>query len=138
MSSVLTVTASLQALCAVAMVWLFIAAGAGTLNPSDSLEGPIFHILERANLALTNGLAVPLLGFPAAGFIVGFLVLIRGRWSRILATALGVSATVWLVVWRLTQLNLVAVPIVYIAISVLLLWLPGNKRWYRGDLQTGP
>lgn len=138
MSSVLTVTAGLQALGVVAMIWLFIAAGAGSLDATDEVEGPIFHILERANLALTNGLAAPLLGFPAAGFVVGFLVLIRANWSRILSTALGLGAAGWMIVWRLNQLNLVAVPILYIAISVLLLWLPGNNRWYRGQSRSTP
>ena len=138
LSCLLTVTASLQAVCAIAMVWLFIAAGAGSLDPTDPTEGPLFHILERANLALTNGLAAPLLGFPAASLIAGFLLLNRANWSRILNTVLGVAASVWMIIWKLDQPTLVAVPITYIAFCVLLLWLPGSNHWYRRSTPTRP
>lgn len=131
LSGLLTVTASLQAVCAVAMIWLIIYAGVDTFDPTNPSEGPLFHILERANLSLANGLAAPLLGLPAVATVAGLLVLIRANWTRILSTALGLGTSVWLTVWQLHRIQLVAVPICYIAVCVLLLWLPAANAWYR-------
>ncbi|SDD59829.1 hypothetical protein SAMN04489747_1321 [Auraticoccus monumenti] len=130
-SAVLTVTAGLQVACLVGFVWLVLWVGSGSLNLQDPLEAGLAHTLNRGSLALSQGLWLPMLGFPLAATVLGFLVLIRTPWTRVALTVLGLGAVAWMAWWRLDQLAWVAVPAGYVTLCVVLLWTPGVSRWLR-------
>lgn len=130
-SGVLTVTAGLQVACLVGFVWLVLWAGSSSLDLRDPLEAGLAHTLNRGSLALGQGLWLPLLGFPLAATVLGFLVLIRTAWPRVALTALGVGAIAWMAWWRLDELGWVAVPAGYVALCVALLWTPAVSGWLR-------
>lgn len=130
-SAVLTVAAGLQATFLVGFVWLVLWVGASSLNLQDPVEAGLAHTLNRGSLAFGQGLWLPLLGFPLASVVLGFLVLIRTPWPRVALTVLGLGAIAWMAWWRLDQLLWVAIPAGYVALCLLLLWTPGVSRWLR-------
>ncbi|MVA75360.1 hypothetical protein GC722_04850 [Auraticoccus sp. F435] len=111
-------------------------AGASAFDYREPTEAALYHLLNRGHLALQQGLWLPLIGFPLAAAVVGFLLPLRAAWPRVAATVLGVAATAWMVVWRSDALQWVLVPAGYVALCVLLLWTPGVTRWLRTRPRT--
>jgi len=91
MAATMTVTASLQWLCALSLAWLVATAGAAGLSTADT-EGAFYHILRRFHLRMIEGLALPLYGFPTLAFFLGFVVLAPRVWARVALTLTGVAA----------------------------------------------
>lgn len=127
----LTAAAGIQGVTAVAFCWLVMYAGASSANYDDQIEGGFGLLLNRADLALRQGLWLPLLGFPAASAVLGFLLPIRAAWPRIAVTVLGAGAITWMLVWRWGSVAWVLAPVGYIALCVLLTWTPGVTAWLR-------
>jgi len=78
MAATMAVTASLQWICALAFLWLVATAGARQLGTSG-VDGAIFHLLNRFDDRLLDGLAWPLFGFPLASGVAGLGVSVRCR-----------------------------------------------------------
>jgi len=130
MAATMTVTASLQWLCALSLAWLVATAGAAGLSTTDA-EGAFYHILRRFHLRMIEGLALPLYGFPTLAFFLGFVVLAPRVWARLALTLTGVAALVWSAWWLRNDI-LWWLPIAtYIGIVCLILWTPGATQWYR-------
>ena len=130
MAATMTVTASLQWLCALSLAWLVATAGASGLSTTDA-EGALYHILRRFHLRMIEGLALPLYGFPTLAFFLGFVVLAPRGWARLALTLTGVAALAWSA-WWLRNDFLWWLPIAtYIGIVCLILWTPGATQWYR-------
>ena len=91
MAATMTVTASLQWLCALSLAWLVATAGAASLSTTD-VEGALYHMLRRFHLRMIEGLALPLYGFPTLAFFLGFVVLAPRTWARLALTLTGVAA----------------------------------------------
>ena len=130
MAATMTVTASLQWLCALSLAWLVATAGAAGLSTTDA-EGALYHILRRFHLRMIEGLALPLYGFPTLAFFLGFVVLAPRVWARLALTLTGVAALVWSAWWLRNDI-LWWLPIAtYVGIVCLILWTPGATQWYR-------
>jgi len=130
MAATMTVTASLQWLCALSLAWLVATAGAAGLSTTD-VEGAVYHILRRFHLRMIEGLALPLYGFPTLAFFLGFAVLAPRVWARLALTLTGVAALAWSAWWLRNDI-LWWLPIgTYIGIVCLILWTPGATQWYR-------
>jgi hypothetical protein len=130
MAATMTVTASLQWLCAISLAWLVATAGASGLSTTDA-EGALYHMLRRFHLRMIEGLALPLYGFASASFFLGFVVLAPRTWARLALTLTGVAALAWSAWWLRNDI-LWWLPIAtYIGIVCLILWTPGASSWYR-------
>ncbi len=135
MAATMTVTASLQWLCALSLAWLVATAGASGLSTSDA-EGAFYHILRRFHLRMIEGLALPLYGFPTLAFFLGFVVLAPRTWARLALTLTGLAALAWSA-WWLHDNILWWLPIAtYVGIVCLILWTPGASQWYRQRTAT--
>ncbi len=139
-SAVLTVTGGLQVAALVGFVWLVLHVGAATFSYDVPSEAPLFHLLDRGNLAMRQGLWLPLLGLPLAAAVLGFVLVARSWWPRVVVTVLGVVAVGWMLLWRSDMLVWVSIPAGYVTLCVLLLWTPGVTRWIRTrpDAQEPP
>ncbi len=136
MAATMTVTASLQWLCALSLAWLVATAGASGLSTTDA-EGAVYHMLRRFHLRMIEGLALPLYGFPTLAFFLGFVVLAPRTWARLALTLTGVAALAWSA-WWLHDDILWWLPIAtYIGIVCLILWTPGASQWYRRRTSAG-
>jgi hypothetical protein len=130
MAATMTVTASLQWLCALSLAWLVATAGASGLSSANA-EAPLFHILRRFHLRMIEGLALPLYAFPTLAFFLGFVILAPRLWARLALTLTGVAALAWSAWWLRGDI-LWWLPIAtYIAVVCLVLWTPGATQWYR-------
>lgn len=130
MAATMTVTASLQWLCALSLAWLVATAGASGLS-STNAEAPLFHILRRFHLRMIEGLALPLYAFPTLAFFLGFVILAPRLWTRLALTLTGAAALAWSAWWLRGDI-LWWLPIAtYIAVVCLVLWTPGATQWYR-------
>lgn len=128
-AATLAVTAALQFVCVLGLAWVTATVGADQLDTTGS-EGGLFHILQRFNYRMLDGLAWPLFGFPVASFVTGLLLLVRRPWTRLLHTGLGVVALGWSAFWLRDDLLWWVSPALYVAIGCLLLWTPAANRWY--------
>jgi hypothetical protein len=129
LATTLAVTASLQWICGLSLLWLTAVAGADTLSRSGS-EGAVFHMLHRFDLRMSDGLAVPLYLLPLASLLTGFLILSQRPWTRIAHTAVGLVTVGWSAWWLQHQLEWWAVGALYILLGCLVLWTPSASRWY--------
>lgn len=129
LATTLAVTASLQWICGLSLLWLVAAVGADTLSRSGT-EGAVFHMLHRFDLRMSDGLAVPLYLLPFASLLTGFLILSQRPWTRIAHTAVGLVALGWSAWWLQHQLEWWAVGALYILLGCLVLWTPSASRWY--------
>ncbi len=130
MSAAMTVTASLQWICALSFAWLVATAGASNLSLQGS-EGGLFHLLHRFHISMVDGLAWPLYGIPLLAFFAGFLVLAPRPWARWVLTGTGLLALGWSAWWLQGDLIWWLAPALYILVACLILWTPGASRWYR-------
>ena len=135
LATTLAVTASLQWICGLTVLWLVVVAGADTLSRSGT-EGAVFHLLHRFDVRMSDGLAVPLYLLPLASTLTGFLILSQRPWTRIVHTAVGLVALGWSAWWLRDHLTWWAVGALYILIGCLVLWTPSASRWY--GRQSGP
>ena len=94
----LAVVASLLWICGLSLLWVTAVIGTGTFAQIGD-NGAVFHILNRFNYRMLDGLAIPLYLFPLASFTTGFLILSRRRWTRTLHTAVGLVALAWAAWW---------------------------------------
>jgi len=129
LATTLAVTASLQWICGLTLLWLVVVAGADTLSRSGT-EGAVFHLLHRFDVRMSDGLAVPLYLLPLAAMLTGFLILSQRPWTRIAHTAVGLVALGWSAWWLQDHLAWWAVGALYILIGCLVLWTPSASRWY--------
>ena len=129
LATTLAVTASLQWICGLTLLWLAAVAGADSLSRSGT-EGAVFHLLHRFDVRMSDGLAGPLYLLPLASLLTGLLILSQRPWTRIAHTAVGLVALGWSAWWLQDHLEWWAVGAVYIAIGCLVLWTPSASRWY--------
>lgn len=125
----LAVTASLQWICGLGLLWVIATVGADELSRAGE-EGAIFHILNRFGYRMIDGLVWPLFGFPLLSFVTGLLVLKPRTWTRIVHSALGLAAVVWSAWWLRDHLVWWVSAAVYIAVACAVLWTPAASRWY--------
>ncbi len=137
LAATLAATASLQWVCVLSVCWLVATAGAAQLG-TTGVDGGLYHLLNRFNYRMLDGLAWPLYLFPVASFVLSFLVLARREWARIAFTVTGAAALVWSAWWLRTDLEWWLIPASYIALAVLVLWTPEATRWYRWNRQSHP
>ncbi|WP_344812349.1 hypothetical protein [Microlunatus aurantiacus] len=130
MAATMTVTASLQWLCALSFAWLVATAGASGLSTSNA-EAPLFHLLRRFHLRLVEGLALPLYAFPTLAFFLGFVILAPRLWARLALTLTGVASLAWSAWWLRADIVWWLPIATYIGIVCLILWTPGATQWYR-------
>lgn len=128
-AATLAVTAALQWICALGLLWVTATVGAADLGQQGA-EGGLFHILNRFNYRLVDGLAWPLFGFPLLSLVTGFLILSGRAWTRIAHTAVGVLALSWSAWWLRDDLAWWFAPACYVAIACLILWTPAATRWF--------
>jgi hypothetical protein len=129
LAATLAVTASLQWVCGLTLLWLAAAAGADTLSRSGT-QGAVFHLLHRFDIRMSDGLAVPLYLLPLASLLTGLLILSQRPWTRIAHTGVGLVAVGWSAWWLQDHLEWWAVGALYIVIGCLVLWTPSASRWY--------
>lgn len=130
LAATLGATASLQWICALSFVWLVATTGANQLGTSG-VDGGLFHILNRFNYRMLDGLAWPLYLFPLASLVLSFLLLARRPWARLAYTITGAAALVWSAWWLRNDFVWWLVPAGYIAVAVVVLWTADASRWYR-------
>lgn len=130
MAATLAVTASLQFLAALTLLWLIAVAGDDELGTTGA-DGVMYHMLNRFDDRMVDGLAWPLYGFPLAALVLGFLLPTRRPWTRIAFSALGLVAVAWLAWLFRSDLVWLVVPGVYIAFSSGIVWMAAASRWYR-------
>jgi hypothetical protein len=126
----LAVVASLLWICALSLLWVAAVIGTGTFAQIGD-NGAVFHILNRFNSRMVDGLAVPLYLFPLASFTTGFLILSRRRWTRMLHSAVGLAALAWAGWWLQGNLLWWFSAAWYVVVACLVLWTPGASAWYR-------
>jgi hypothetical protein len=126
----LAVVASLLWVCGLSLLWVTAVIGTGTFAQIGD-NGAVFHILNRFNYRMLDGLAVPLYLFPLASFTTGFLILSRRRWTRTLHTAVGLVALAWAAWWLQDNLLWWFSAAWYVVVACLVLWTPGATAWYR-------
>jgi hypothetical protein len=129
LATTLSVTASLQWICGLSLLWLGAVAGADSLSRSGT-DGAIFHLLHRFDIRMSDGLAVPLYLLPLASLLTGLLILSQRPWTRIAHTAVGLLALGWSAWWLQHRLEWWAVGALYILLGCLVLWTPRVSRWY--------
>ncbi len=132
LATTLAVTASLQWICGLSLLWLGAVAGADSLSRSGT-EGAVFHLLHRFDVRMSDGLAVPLYLLPLASLLTGFLILSRRPWTRIAHTAVGLLTLGWSAWWLQHRLEWWAIGALYIVIGCFVLWTPSASRWYDGS-----
>jgi hypothetical protein len=126
----MTVTAGLLWPCALAAAWLLALAGEQELGGSNAdLDIRTVLLLNHFSARLLDGLAWPLFGFPLVAVVLAFLLVIRRPWPRIAYTAWGALTLGWLAWWLQDNLLAALSPAVYIAVAVLLVWLPSVTAW---------
>lgn len=130
LGSSLAVVASLQWICGLSLFWVVATVGTGAFAQIGD-NGAIFHILNRFNYRMLDGLALPLYLFPLASFVTGFLVLSRRRWARTVHTALGLAALAWAAWWLQDNLLWWFSAAWYVVVACLVLWTPAATDWYR-------
>jgi hypothetical protein len=126
----LAVVASLLWVCGLSLLWVTAVIGTGTFAQIGD-NGAVFHILNRFNYRMLDGLAIPLYLFPLASFTTGFLILSRRRWTRALHTAVGLVALAWAGWWLQDNLLWWFSAAWYVVVACLVLWTPGATAWYR-------
>ena len=126
----LAVLGSLQWVCALSLLWVTASVGTGAFAEVND-DGAVFHILNRFNYRMLDGLAVPLYLFPVASIVTGFLVLSRRPWTRAAHTAVGVVALAWAAWWLQNQLLWWFSAAWYVVVACLVLWTPAASAWYR-------
>jgi hypothetical protein len=130
LGSSLAVVASLQWICGLSLFWVVATVGTGAFAQIGD-NGAVFHILNRFNYRMLDGLALPLYLFPLASFVTGFLVLSRRRWARTVHTALGLVALAWAAWWLRDDLLWWFSAAWYVVVACLVLWTPAATAWYR-------
>lgn len=128
-AATLAVTAALQFVCGLGLAWVTATVGADQLSTTGS-EGGLFHVLQRFNYRMLDGLAWPLFGLPGASIVTGLLLLRRRPWTRLLHTGLGVLALGWSAFWLRDNLLWWLSPALYVVVACLLLWTPAANSWY--------
>ena len=129
LAATLAVTASLQWVAGLTLLWL-VAVTSGRQLGTTGADGVMFHILNRFDDRMATGLAWPLYGFPLASLLLGFLLATRAHWVRIALSVVGVAAVLWLAWLFRDDLTWFLVPGAYIAVTVALLWTTAAGRWY--------
>lgn len=129
LAATLAISASLQWICVLSFSWLVATAGARQLGTSG-VEGGLYHLLNRFNYRMLDGLAWPLYLFPLASFVLGFLLLARRSWARLAFTLVGGAALAWSALWLRHDLVWWLAPAGYVAVAVLVLWTRPASRWY--------
>jgi hypothetical protein len=129
LAATMAATASLQWVCVLSFLWLVATAGAAQLSTSG-VDGGIYHILNRFNYRMLDGLAWPLYLFPVISFVLSFLLLARRSWARLAFTLTGAAAVLWSAWWLRDELLWWLGPAGYIAASVVVLWTGEANRWY--------
>lgn len=139
MATTLAVTGSLQFLAALTLLWLIAVAGNDELGTSGA-DGVMFHLLNRFDDRMVDGLAWPLYGFPLAALVLGFLLPTRSPWTRIALSALGLVAVAWLAWLFRSNVTWLVVPAVYIGFTSGITWTAAASRWYswRPDSDAHP
>ncbi len=125
----LAVTAALLWVCALSLMWLVALAGTQAISPVSD-DGYVFHTLDQFVLRMSDGLWVPLYGFPVASVVTGFLLLSRRPWARVAHSVLGVATLGWVGWWLRGSPLAWGVVTVYVGLSVAVLWAPSVGRWY--------
>lgn len=126
----LAVVASLQWICVLSICWVAATIGTSTFAQIGD-NGVVFHVLNRFNSRMLDGLAVPLYGFPLVSFVTGFLVLTRRRWARALHTGVGLAALGWAAWWLQDSLLWWFGAAGYVVVACLVLWTRAATAWYR-------
>ena len=126
----LAVVASLLWICGLSLLWVTATIGTATFAEIGD-NGAVFHILNRIDSRMLDGLAVPLYLFPLASFTTGFLILSRRAWTRTLHCAVGLGALAWAAWWLQDNLLWWFSAAWYVVVACLVLWTPGATDWYR-------
>jgi len=126
----LAVVASLLWICGLSLLWVTATIGTATFAEMGD-NGAVFHILNRFNYRMLDGLAIPLYAFPLASFATGFSILSRRPWTRVLHTAVGVAALLWGAWWLQDSLLWWFSGAWYVVVACLVLWTPAATAWYR-------
>lgn len=130
LAATLAVTASLEFIGALSLLWLIAVTGNEQLGTSGP-DGVLYHILNRFDDRMVTGLAWPLYLFPLAAIVLGLLLPARRPWARLAFTLLGGATVAWLAWWFRSDLRWLIVPGTYIAFCVGILWTSPVSRWYR-------
>jgi hypothetical protein len=130
LAATLAVTASLQWICGLSLLWVTAAVGSSTFDQQGD-NGVTFHMLRRFEDRMLDGLALPLYLFPLASLVTGFLVLSRRPWTRLAHTVVGLVALAWAAWWLRDDLLWWFSGAWYVVVGCLVLWTPGATAWYR-------
>ncbi|MCW2810416.1 MAG: hypothetical protein JWP61_874 [Friedmanniella sp.] len=133
LAATLTVTASLQWVTALSLLWVTAAFGAGSLE-SNGTEGVLFHLLNRFSARMLDGLAIPLYLFPALAVVAGLLLLRRQAWTRVAHTVLGLASVAWAAVWLNGSWLWWVIVAGYVAFCCAVVWTRAATRWYAQGL----
>ncbi len=128
-AATMAVTASLQWVCALSLVWVTATVGADALGAQGD-QGAIFHILNRFHYRMIEGLAWPLYGFGLLSLITGFLILSGRARHRIAHTVVGAAMIGWSAWWLRDNLAWWFSSAAYVAVACLILWTPAATRWF--------
>ena len=137
LAATLAVTASLQWICGLSLLWVTVAIGTGTFDQLGD-NGAVFHIMRRFEYRMLDGLVVPLYLFPLASLVTGFLVLSQRPWTRLLHTGVGLVALAWAAWWLRDDLLWWFSGAWYVVVACLVLWTPGATAWYRSRQDERP
>ena len=127
----LAVTASLLWVCGLSLFLLVALAGTQAMSPVGE-DGYVFHTLDEVLLRMSDGLWLPLYGFPVASVVTAFLLLARRPWARLVHSGVGVASLGWAGWWLRDSLLAWVVVVVYVGAAVAVLWTPAVGRWYAG------
>ena len=116
--------------CGLGLLWLVAFSVTASFDVAQDDQAVIFHLAERFQLRLTQGLAVPLFGFPLLATVTGFLVLVQRSWARLLFTAAGVLALGWSAWWLRYGLGWWVPGFVYVAVACSVVWTRSASHWY--------
>lgn len=137
LASSLAVTASLQWICGLSLLWVSVAVGSSTFDQLGD-NGAVFHVMRRFEDRMLDGLAVPLYLFPLASLVTGFLVLSRRSWARLAHTVVGLAALAWAAWWLQDNLLWWFSGAWYVVVACLVLWTPGATAWYQWSTGRRP
>ncbi len=126
----MAVVASLQWICVLSLGWVTATTTTSTFAELGD-NGALFHILNRFNYRMLDGLAIPLYAFPLISLVTGFLILARRPWARALHTLAGLAALAWAAWWLQDNLLWWFSAAWYVVLACLVLWTPGATAWYR-------